>query len=118
VFANPGEIPVLLKSLETTVGELDVSMEESVLFAERKIVVDLRDHIEFLQELIMLIKDSDERSEPSRISETAGDLARSFRELSFSLSQSVRKQLDLDDISPDDLKTELDKAREADQKPT
>jgi hypothetical protein len=80
--SDPEDIRVLLKSLEAALDELDVSLRESVLFAERKIVIDLRDHIFLLEDLIARIKDRDERSDPRGIAETTGDLAKvlgSFR---------------------------------------
>lgn len=124
VFDKSEEIPNLLKRLEETAGELDGSLDESVLFAQRGIVIRLRDDISYLEDLIIRIKDvaagREEISDVSEVTEMARALAQNFRKLAFSLSQTIRKELDLDEISPDDLKTDeqkqMEKEREKDRR--
>jgi hypothetical protein len=106
----------LLKRLEENIIELDITLEKSVLFAERETVVELRETIEILGDLLMRVRDAiDDDAELADVSEMAQSFARSFRKLSFSLSQSVRRQLNLDEIILDDLKTEDERFREETQ---
>ena len=92
-----------------------------MLFAERQLVIKLREHLSWLEELIVNIRDvtvgKETISDVSDISEMARSLVKSLRALEFSFACTVRKKLKLDAISQDDLKTEDEKWREAeDQK--
>jgi hypothetical protein len=76
--------------------------------------------LSYLEELIVQIRDvtagKQEISDTEDVTDTARALTKDFRRLEFSLACTVRKELNLDDISSDDLKTEEDKMREAGQR--
>jgi hypothetical protein len=115
-FDKPEEIANLLSRLEQTGDELDASLEESVLFAERQLVIRLRGHLSQLEQLISRTRDvtagKEKIADVSDVSDMAWTLVKDFRALEFSLASTVRKELGLDDISRDDLKTEEQKWRE------
>jgi hypothetical protein len=119
-FDKPEEVANLLSRLEQTAGELDASLEESVLFADRQLVIRLRDYLSYLEELIVRIRDvtvgKEKLSDISDVADMARALLKDFRGVEFSLACTVRKELKLDDISRDDLKTEEQRMAEEDQR--
>lgn len=113
-FATPEEVPKLVQELESVGQELDGLLQESLLYAEREVVTGLAEEREYLEHLMVKIKDKDERSAPRTISADASAAIKSLRKLAFSLSQSVRKQLDLDSVDMDDTKSERQRIIEPD----
>lgn len=113
--AKREEISILFRRLEKEAGELKALLSESMLFADRARIVELRETLFDSNELVIKLRDITAGKE--KISEgqmpdcatTASYLARDLRKLRFSLAQTVRKELKLDEISPDDLLTEQEK---------
>jgi hypothetical protein len=103
-------IPDVFANFEKTAIELDTALDESVLFAERKTVIQLREAAFGLADLLATMQlTGNSAPDISDAAEQAWALAKDFRQLRFSLAQSVRADLNLDGVSLDDLLSEQEK---------
>ena len=92
-----------------------MALGESVLFADREIVIRLREEISALADLFVMMEEVSAGQSDRDFNDVAHDswtLTKDFRTLRFLLSEHVRSHLDLDAISLDDLKTKEQKIRE------
>jgi len=107
-WASRKELDETLKRLrihEERTIDLERALEESVLFADRKTVLKLREDIFALDtELIVRIRDAREPNDIEEVIDLAVAFARGFRKLAFSLSQEIGGKLDLEQNEEDDLK--------------